>query len=115
MKTLVRAGETPELLPTGRMLLTVQEAADRLGVSRATLYTMFATGDLPYVQVRPRIRRVDPLDLQAYIARMKVHAREEYDHEPTRRQGDPIRHRATPHAGRGGGVDRRGGCPVPVM
>ncbi len=64
-------------------LLTVAQAAERLGVCRATIYNMFTSGDLPYVQVRPRIRRVDPLDLQAYIERMKVHAREEYDHEPT--------------------------------
>jgi excisionase family DNA binding protein len=75
MKGSVTTFPAPTLLPSGRMLLTVQETADRLGVHLATVYRMFESGDLPYVQVRPRIRRVDPLDLQQYIERMKMHTR----------------------------------------
>lgn len=51
-------------------LMTVPGAADHLGVSVRTLRRLIERGDLPSVRVG-RSRRVDPEDLEAYIARQK--------------------------------------------
>lgn len=49
-------------------VLTIPQAAERLKVSRNTVYRMIADGDLPVVEVRGK-SRVAETDLQAYIDR----------------------------------------------
>ncbi|TNF32515.1 MAG: DNA-binding protein [Deltaproteobacteria bacterium] len=51
-----------------RSLLTVAEVANRLKVSRATVYRLVKDGDLPSVRVSNSIR-VRGGDLDAYVAR----------------------------------------------
>jgi len=53
----VLAGETPTE-PTDRRLLTVQQAADALGISRTTCWRLLRDGRLPFVELRPGSRRV---------------------------------------------------------
>jgi len=48
-------------------LLTVGALADRLGVSRATVYKLVAKGELPHVRVSNAIR-VAPAHLEAFLA-----------------------------------------------
>lgn len=53
---------TPD--PT-RLLLTVSEAARRLGIGRTLMYELISTGQIASVHVG-RLRRVRPTDLEAY-------------------------------------------------
>ena len=53
---------TPD--PT-RLLLTVPEAAQRLGIGRTLMYELISTGQIASVRVG-RLRRVRPTDLEAY-------------------------------------------------
>jgi len=53
----VLAGETPTE-PTDRRLLSIQQAADALGVSRSTVWRLLRDGRLPCVELRPGSRRV---------------------------------------------------------
>jgi excisionase family DNA binding protein len=53
----VFAGETPTE-PTDRRLLSIQQAADALGVSRTTTWRLLRDGRLPYVELRPGSRRI---------------------------------------------------------
>ncbi len=48
------------------ILLTYQEAADRLGVSERTLRRLAARGDLATVSIG-RARRIRPADLEAFV------------------------------------------------
>jgi excisionase family DNA binding protein len=50
----------------GRRLLTIEEAGERLGVSRARVYELFKRDELPSVYVG-RLRRVLESDLDAFI------------------------------------------------
>ncbi|MBD3784934.1 MAG: helix-turn-helix domain-containing protein [Micrococcales bacterium] len=50
----------------GRRLLTVEEVADELGVSRRTVYSLMQ-GRLGYVQLSPQVRRVTRNQLDAFI------------------------------------------------
>ncbi|WP_425425098.1 helix-turn-helix domain-containing protein [Aquisalimonas asiatica] len=50
--------------------MTLTEAADHLAISVRTLRRLIERADLPCVQVG-RSRRVDPRDLEAYVARQK--------------------------------------------
>jgi excisionase family DNA binding protein len=52
------------------MLLTVEEAADRLGIGRSTMYQLIAAGLVDTVRVG-RLRRVEPEALAAYVARLR--------------------------------------------
>jgi excisionase family DNA binding protein len=54
---------------TTKLLLTVEEAADRLGVGRTLMYALIRTGEVESVQIG-RLRRVRPADLEAYAARL---------------------------------------------
>lgn len=47
-------------------LITVADAADRLGLSRSKCYELMACGDLPSVLIG-RNRRIDLRDLAAFI------------------------------------------------
>ncbi len=45
-----------ELSHDGRLLLRVEEAAHLLGVSRATVYNLLASGELPGVKIGRAVR-----------------------------------------------------------
>src|SRR5664279_4885789 len=61
--------ESPE--PGHSDLVTVAEAAQRLAVSRSTIYAMMASGDLPYVQIGAK-RGVTVEDLRLYVERHRA-------------------------------------------
>ena len=63
----VASGQTVMMVPAGAML-TTQQAADILGVSRPHLSKMLKTGKIPFVSVGSH-RRVMRADLMAYIDR----------------------------------------------
>jgi excisionase family DNA binding protein len=56
-----------------RLLLTVEDAADALAVSRAHLYTLLNTGEIPSVKIG-RARRVPADQLRRFVERMVVEA-----------------------------------------
>lgn len=49
------------------LLLTVAEAAARLGIGRTLMYELIGTGAIPSVRVG-RLRRIRAADLEAYAA-----------------------------------------------
>lgn len=53
----------PRDLP--KLLLTVQEAADWLGIGRTLMYELIGKGEIPSVRVG-RLRRIRPTDLATY-------------------------------------------------
>ena len=57
------------MLPTvgARLLLTVEEAADCLGVGRTYMFHLIGEGLVPSVRVG-KLRRIRPDDLEAYVA-----------------------------------------------
>lgn len=67
-----RRGHRP--LPEGgvghRLLLTVEEAADRLSVGRTYMFELIRSGSVDSVRVG-RLRRVRPKDLERYVAALR--------------------------------------------
>jgi excisionase family DNA binding protein len=57
---------TAEHAPVIRLLLTPEEAADRLSLSRTTVYELIRTGELRSVKIG-RARRVPVVALQDYV------------------------------------------------
>lgn len=56
---------------TPRLLLTVEEAADALAISRTSLYVLLGKGEIPVVHIGRSVRV--PVDaLSAYVARLTV-------------------------------------------
>ncbi|HWD00947.1 MAG TPA: helix-turn-helix domain-containing protein [Amycolatopsis sp.] len=55
--------------PTPRVLLTVEEAADRLGIGRTTAYSLVRSGALESVRIG-RLRRVHVAAVENYAARL---------------------------------------------
>lgn len=56
---------------TPRLLLTVEEAADALAISRTSLYVLLGRGEIPVVHIGRSVRV--PVDaLNAYVARLTV-------------------------------------------
>ena len=53
----------------GDELLTVEEGARLLTISKPTLWRMLRTGELPVVRIAKRGTRVKRSDIEAYIAR----------------------------------------------
>jgi excisionase family DNA binding protein len=53
-----------------KLLLTVPEAADRLGVGRSFLYSVIQKGDLVTVKLG-RARRVPVAEMQRYVERLR--------------------------------------------
>jgi excisionase family DNA binding protein len=49
------------------MLLSVEEAADRLGIGRTTMWMLIRRGEIASIHVG-RLRRIEPEALAAYIA-----------------------------------------------
>lgn len=50
-----------------KLLLTVTEAGELLGVKRTLMYELIRTGVIPTVQIG-RLRRIRPADLESYVA-----------------------------------------------
>lgn len=57
----------PEGLP--RLLLTVEEAADRIGICRSNMFKLIRQGDVKSVKVG-RLRRVTPAALEDFVHRL---------------------------------------------
>jgi len=59
--------QSPE--PTGpRVLYTIEEAGEQLGVSRTTMFSLIKTDEIKSVAIG-RLRRVPADEIAAYIAR----------------------------------------------
>ena len=56
--------------PDRPLLVTIDEAADLLGVGRTIVYELLAEGEFVSVQIH-RCRRIAVADLEAYIARLR--------------------------------------------
>ena len=54
----------------GKLLYRPGEAAETLGVSRARLYQLLATGEIGSVKIGAS-RRVPAVDLEAYVSRLR--------------------------------------------
>lgn len=50
-------------------LLTYELVAERLGIGVTTVKNLVYSGDLPAVRLGPRLRRIRPCDLEAYLER----------------------------------------------
>lgn len=57
-----------------RLLLTVEEAADRLGIGRSLMYELIGGGQVASIRVG-RLRRVPSQSLTDYVAAMRRQAR----------------------------------------
>ena len=60
---------TPSIEP-GQLLLTVEQAAERLNVGRTTVYGLLKAGAIESIPVG-RLRRIPPDALDAYIASLR--------------------------------------------
>lgn len=58
-----------------RLLLTVEEAADRLGIGRSLMYELIGCGQIDSIRVG-RLRRVPSESLTDYVAAMRRQARQ---------------------------------------
>jgi len=56
-----------------RLLLTVEEAADRLGIGRSLMYELIGCGQIVSIHVG-RLRRVPLESLTEYVAALRRHA-----------------------------------------
>jgi excisionase family DNA binding protein len=56
-----------------RLLLTVEEAADRIGICRANMFKLIRQGDVKSVKVG-RLRRVTPAALEDYVRQLSASA-----------------------------------------
>jgi excisionase family DNA binding protein len=61
----------PERSP--RLLLTVEEAADRIGICRSNMFKLIRQGEVRSVKVG-RLRRVTPAALEDYVRRLSAPA-----------------------------------------
>jgi excisionase family DNA binding protein len=67
------AAGNPEPERPPRMLLTVEEAADCIGVCRSNMFKLIRRGDVKSVKVG-RLRRVTPAALEDYVRRLSAPA-----------------------------------------
>jgi excisionase family DNA binding protein len=58
------------VIPSERLLLRVPEAADRLGVSRSTLYELMGSGRIRGVKIGAAVR-IPADELRAYVESLK--------------------------------------------
>jgi excisionase family DNA binding protein len=63
----------PEVERTPRLLLTVEEAANRIGVCRSNMFKLIRQGDVKSVKVG-RLRRVTPAALDDFVRQLSVPA-----------------------------------------
>jgi excisionase family DNA binding protein len=68
------APAVPAQVPQPRLLLTVEEAAEQLGVGRTTAWSLVRSGDLQSVQIG-RLRRVHVEAVAAYAAQLVARRR----------------------------------------
>ena len=61
----------PESHRPPRLLLTVEEAADRIGICRSNMFKLIRSGDVKSVKVG-RLRRVAPAALEDYVRRLST-------------------------------------------
>ena len=54
-----------------RLLLTVEEAADRIGICRSNMFKLIRQGDIKSVKVG-RLRRVAPAALEDFIQQLST-------------------------------------------
>jgi len=54
-----------------RLLLTVEEAADRIGICRSNMFKLIRQGDIKSVKVG-RLRRVPPAALEDFIQQLST-------------------------------------------
>lgn len=54
-----------------RLLLTIEEAADRLGIGRTLMYALVKDGDVESVRIG-RLRRIPADALPAYLDRLRA-------------------------------------------
>jgi excisionase family DNA binding protein len=54
----------------GKLLLTVEEAAQRLGIGRSHTYVFVMRGELPSVKLG-RARRVPAVELENFVERLR--------------------------------------------
>jgi excisionase family DNA binding protein len=59
----------PERIP--RLLLTVEEAADRIGICRSNMFKLIRQGDVQSVRVG-RLRRVTPAALEDFVRQLSA-------------------------------------------
>ena len=59
---------TPDGGGEARMLLTVMEAANRLGIGRSLMYELLATGRIPSIRIG-RLRRIPCEALQEFVSK----------------------------------------------
>ena len=71
IKARRRRGQIDRDLSFGEYLLTVEEAAERLKISRATIFKLFNHG-LKRVKLSNGLTRVNPHDLVEYVYRMTI-------------------------------------------
>lgn len=68
-------GGTPSMSPsdgtTIRLLLTVEEAADQLGIGRTLMYALVKDGEVESVQIG-RLRRIPADALPRYLERLRT-------------------------------------------
>jgi excisionase family DNA binding protein len=60
---------TPHSESPPRLLLTVEEAADRIGICRSNMFKLIRQGDVKSVKVG-RLRRITPAALEDFIRRL---------------------------------------------
>ena len=63
-------GERPDGEPNVRLLLSVEEAAQRLHIGRSTVYTLVAQNQLESVKIG-KLRRIPATALDDYVASLR--------------------------------------------
>lgn len=62
-------------------MLTIRQAAEKMGVSRRTIFRLVKSGDLPSVNVsaspKRKVWRIEPEALDAFIAKRRTQERKE--------------------------------------
>lgn len=71
-----------------RLLLRVEEAAERLGIARTSMFRLIATRQVESVTVG-RLRRVPVASLEAYVERLMVEQQAAQDSDPSTGARDP--------------------------
>ena len=68
-----QAAGRPDVERVPRLLLTVEEAADRVGICRSNMFKLIRQGDVKSVKVG-RLRRVTPAALEDFVRRLSAPA-----------------------------------------
>ena len=64
----------PTAVIPARLVLTVEEAAKRLGIGRTTMYALVSSGEVESVSIG-RLRRIPAECLDEYVGRLRCQAR----------------------------------------